>query len=147
MKNLNLITLANCEEFISLTLRTRNSKKPSIMLARNWEHKWLPQCLARSARTIKIVGLVINPIRPKQDLRVFLEASECTRLRMGESLPNHHEDHIAGKRRQFTAALQVGSQIYSCAPSHENSRSKGSSGQGTDKIGKDSGVGPDKSQK
>ena len=27
----------------------------------------------------------------------ILEASESTRLRMGESLPNHHEDHIAGK--------------------------------------------------
>ena len=27
----------------------------------------------------------------------ILEADESTRLRMGESLPNHHEDHIAGK--------------------------------------------------
>ena len=27
----------------------------------------------------------------------ILEASEYTRLRMGESLPNHHEDHIAEK--------------------------------------------------
>ena len=26
----------------------------------------------------------------------ILEASESTRLRMGESLPNHHEYHIAG---------------------------------------------------
>ena len=25
----------------------------------------------------------------------IMEASESTRLRMGESLPNHHEDHIA----------------------------------------------------
>ena len=30
-------------------------------------------------------------------LACILEASEYTRLRMGESLPNHHEDHIAGK--------------------------------------------------
>ena len=30
-------------------------------------------------------------------LACILEASESTRLRMGESLPNHHEDHIAGK--------------------------------------------------
>ena len=30
-------------------------------------------------------------------LACVLEASESTRLRMGESLPNHHEDHIAGK--------------------------------------------------
>ena len=27
-----------------------------------------------------------------------MEADESTRMRMGESLPNHHEDHIAGKR-------------------------------------------------
>ena len=33
----------------------------------------------------------------KSKLACILEASESTRLRVGESLPNHHEDHIAGK--------------------------------------------------
>ena len=33
----------------------------------------------------------------KSKLACILEASESTRLRMGESLPNHHDDHIAGK--------------------------------------------------
>ena len=33
----------------------------------------------------------------KSKLSCILEASESTRLRMGESLPIHHEDHIAGK--------------------------------------------------
>ena len=33
----------------------------------------------------------------KSKLACILEASEPTRLRMGDSLPNHHEDHIAGK--------------------------------------------------
>ena len=35
----------------------------------------------------------------KSKLACILEASESTRLRMGMgvSLPNHHEDHIAGK--------------------------------------------------
>ena len=33
----------------------------------------------------------------KTRLPCILEASESTRMRMGESLPNHHEDHIAGK--------------------------------------------------
>ena len=33
----------------------------------------------------------------KSKLACTLEASESTRLRVGESLPNHHEDHIAGK--------------------------------------------------
>ena len=38
----------------SMTLRTRNSKRPSRMLARNWKHRWLPLCLAGSKRTIRI---------------------------------------------------------------------------------------------
>ena len=33
----------------------------------------------------------------KSKLACILEASESTRLRMEDSLPNHHEDHIAGK--------------------------------------------------
>ena len=36
-----------------------------------------------------------NKIKTK--LACILEASESTRLRMGDSLPTHHEDHIAGK--------------------------------------------------
>ena len=33
----------------------------------------------------------------KTKLACILEADESTRLRMGNSLPNHHEDHVAGK--------------------------------------------------
>ena len=33
----------------------------------------------------------------KSKLACILEASESTRLRVGESLPTHHEDHIAGR--------------------------------------------------
>ena len=40
----------------------------------------------------------------KSTLACILEASESTRLRMEESLPNYHEDHIAGQR-QFTTTL------------------------------------------
>ena len=36
-----------------------------------------------------------NKIKTK--LACVLEASESTRLRMGNSLPDHHEDHNAGK--------------------------------------------------
>ena len=36
-----------------------------------------------------------NKVKPK--FACILEASESTKLRMGESLPTHHEDHIAGK--------------------------------------------------
>ena len=40
---------------------------------------------------------VVDPTKLKTKLSCILEASESTRLRMGDSLPNHHEGHIAGK--------------------------------------------------
>ena len=56
-------------------------------------HQLLLLFLAKLWR--RIVG-VVHPTKLKQDLRVF-EADESTRLRMGNSLPNHHENHVAGK--------------------------------------------------
>ena len=44
--------------------------RPSRMLARNWRHQWLPLCLSKFFRTIRIVG-VVHPIKSNQDLRVF----------------------------------------------------------------------------
>ena len=41
------------------------------MLERNWKQQWLQLCLARSARTIRIVGKVVNPMRSNPSLRVF----------------------------------------------------------------------------
>ena len=47
-------------------------------------------------KTNKICGSgASNKIKTR--LACILEASESTRLRMEESLPTHHEDHIAGK--------------------------------------------------
>ena len=40
---------------------------------------------------------VVDPTNLKTKLAYILEAGESTRLRMGNSLPNHREDHIAGK--------------------------------------------------
>ena len=40
---------------------------------------------------------VVYPTKLKTRLACILEAGESTRLRMEESLPNHHEDHIAGR--------------------------------------------------
>ena len=71
MKSFTLIMSENYEEFSSLTLRTRNSKKPSRMLARNWKHQWLPLCLAKQARTVSMGRPVVNPMRSNQNLPVF----------------------------------------------------------------------------
>ena len=52
----------------------------------------------------------------KSKFSCILESSESTRLRMEESLPNYHEDHIAGRGGQLTTTLQFGTpQIYSYA--------------------------------
>ena len=84
-------------EFISLTLRTRNSKKPLRMLARNWKRRWLLLCLARQAGKAKN-GETHNKTHDFNfKFACILEADESTRMRMEESLPNDHEDHIAGK--------------------------------------------------
>ena len=71
----------------------------------------------------------------KSKFACILEASESTRLRMEESLPNYHEDHIAGKGdnslQHFTLVHQ-----FSYASSHEDSRSKSSSGKELEKLEK-----------
>ena len=77
----NSIMPENYEEFISLTLRTRNLRRASRMLARNWKHQWLPLCNAKLSRIIRIVG-VFYPIKSEQNLRVFRKPvipQECVR--------------------------------------------------------------------
>ena len=50
---------------------------------------------AMSCKILKNCGSdVSNKIRTK--LACILEADESTRLRMGNSIPHHHEDHVAG---------------------------------------------------
>ena len=65
--------------------------------SKNWKHQWLPLCLARLARKNKNGEIRGKTHGFKSKFACILEASESTRLRMGESLPNRHEDHIAGK--------------------------------------------------
>ena len=58
------------EEFISLTLRTRNSMKPWRMLAGNWKPQWLPLCLARHARKVRKERSVARLMISRQNLHV-----------------------------------------------------------------------------
>ena len=62
MKNWNSKMPEDNEKFISLTLRTRNSKKSLRMLARNWKHQWSPLCLARQARRVSMERPVVKPM-------------------------------------------------------------------------------------
>ena len=83
----------------------------------------------------------------KTRLACILEAGESTRLRMGESLPNHHEDHIAGKGNNSLQHYYLVHKFIPMPQAFKNSSSKSSSGQGMGKIGENFGVEPDKSQK
>ena len=106
MQSSILIMTQKYEEFISLTLRTRNSRRPSRILARNWKHQGLPLCLAKSARTVRIVVTC--------KLACILEVSDSPRPRMGESLPNHHEDHIAGKGDNSLQHYNLVTNLFPC---------------------------------
>ena len=71
LKNLSSMMPENYEEFISLTLKTRISKKPLRMPARNWKCQWLLLCLVRQARKESMERPVARPMRLYQNLRVF----------------------------------------------------------------------------
>ena len=59
---------------------------------------------------------VVHPTKFKTRLACILEASESTRLRMEESLPKYHEDHIAGKGEN---SLQHYNLIHKFIPMHQ----------------------------
>ena len=92
-KRFILTTHENCVESISSTPRIRNSKKPSRTRERNWKHQFAPAMPCKIMKNCGSGGS--NKIQTK--LACILEASETTRMRMGNSIPHNHEDHIAGK--------------------------------------------------
>ena len=56
-----------------------------------------PAMPCKTSKTCQHWGTCGKTNEIKSKLACILEASESTRLRMEDSLPNHHEDHIAGK--------------------------------------------------
>ena len=67
------------------------------MLARNRKCQWPPAMPCKTSKTCQHGVTRGKTSEIKSKLACISEASESTRLRLGESLPNHHEDHIAGK--------------------------------------------------
>ena len=86
-------TIENCEGSISSTPRIQNSRKPSRTRVRSWKHQSLLQCLAKLWKNCG--SGASNKIKTK--LACILEADASTRMRMGNSIPHHHQDHIARK--------------------------------------------------
>ena len=88
--------LEDYEESISLTLRTRSSKKPLGMLEK-WKRQWLPLSLARHARKARKVRSVSRLMISSQNLRVSwkpVNPQECVWKNLYQ---NNHEDHFAGR--------------------------------------------------
>ena len=83
-------------EFISLTLRTRSSKKLLGMLEK-LETPMAPATPGKTCKKSKNGETRSKTNDFKSKFACILEASESTRLRMEESLPNCHEDHTAGR--------------------------------------------------
>ena len=94
MKNQNSMMQENYEEFISLTLRIEFKET----IKNDRKKLETPMAPAMPCKTSKICkhGVALGKMTSNQNLCI-LEATESTRLRMGESLPNYHEDHIAIK--------------------------------------------------
>ena len=64
---------------------------------RKLETPMAPAMLCKTCKKSKHGETRGKPDEITSKLACILEASESTRLRMEESLPNHHEDHVAGK--------------------------------------------------
>ena len=71
----------------------------------------------------------------KLKLACILEDDESTRLRMGKSLLNHHEDHIAGKGDNSLQHYNLVHKFIPMPQAMKNSCSKSSGGQGMGKFG------------
>ena len=81
----------------------------------------------------------------KSKCACFSEASESTRMRMEESLPNHHEDHIAGKGDNSLQHYHLVN--FSYVQAMKIPSANAAVDQEWEKLGKDSGAEPDESPK
>ena len=72
-----------------------------------------------------------NKIKTK--LACILEADESTRMRMGNSIPHHHEDHIAGKGENSSQHYSL---VHKFTQAMKIPAAKSSGGQGMGKLEK-----------
>ena len=96
LRNQSSIMQEDYEESISLTLRTRSSRKPKNA-RRKLETPMAPATPCKTCKKNKHGKTRSKTNDFKSQFACILEASESTRMRMEETLPKCHEDHIAGK--------------------------------------------------
>ena len=117
------------EESISLTLKKQSSRKSSKTQGEKLETPMAPTMPCKTCKKNKHGETRSMTNDFKSQFACILEASESTRMRMEESLPKYHEDHIAGKGdNSLQHYIQFGTQIYFYASSNEDTGSKSSSG-------------------
>ena len=97
LKNQSSTMQEDYEESRSLTLRTWSSKKPLQMQKENWKHQWLQLCLARLARKTSMGRPVARLLLSNLMLHVSWKPVNPQECVWKKTLPNCHEDHIAGK--------------------------------------------------
>ena len=96
-----------------------------------------PAMPCKKARTVRMVWLVVSPMRSNQNLRVFwkpVNLQDCVwknlyRIIMRTILQEKGTIHSL-------QTLQFGTQIYSYGSSYEDTRSESSGGQGMEKLEK-----------
>ena len=96
LKNQNSIMPEDYEDFISLTLRTRSSRKP-LRMQEKMETPMAPAMPCKTCKKSKHGRPAARQMISSLNLRENLEANESTRMRMEETLPKYHKDHIAGR--------------------------------------------------
>ena len=90
---------------------------------------------------------MVHSTKLKTKLACILEADESTRMRMGNSIPHHHEDHIAGKREN---SLQHYNLVHNFIPMPQAMKipaAKAAVDKEWEKLEKDSDVESEESQK
>ena len=90
---------------------------------------------------------MVHPTKLKTRLACILEVSEPTGLRMGESLPNHHEDHIAGKGNNSLQHYNLAHKFILTPQAMKIPAAKAAVDKEWEKLEKNFGVEPDKSHK
>ena len=86
----------------------------------------------------------MDPTKLKTKLACILEANESTRMRMEESLPHNHEDHIAGKGKNSLQHYNLVHKFILMPQAMKIPAAKAAVDKEWEKLEKGSGVGPDK---
>ena len=135
----------NCEQSISIDPEDKEYKETIKNARKKLETSVAPAMPCKIMKNCGSGGSDKN----KTKLACILEAYESTRMRMGNSIPPNHEDHIAGQGENysFDNVTIWFTNLFPMPQAMKIPGAKASSGQGMGKIGENIGVKLDQSQK